>query len=198
MLARFDGAGGLDRSFGSQGVVLTEFPGTAMARATALARQADGRLVVAGIACVGGSGPQCAGGTARLALARYQGGDAPPAAPAGNGVVDARTRRAARFVLLPRRLTARHGKVKLRLRCLQATRCRGALSLRRLRAKRGSLLIGSRTVSLRAKRAATFVVTLRRDRLGARRRLRVRIEFAGRDAAGAKRKVTRRATLRRG
>jgi hypothetical protein len=50
--------------------VLTEFPGTTMARATALARQADGRLVVAGIACASGSGPQCAGGTARLALAR--------------------------------------------------------------------------------------------------------------------------------
>ena len=78
MLARFDGAGALDRSFGAQGVVLTDFPGTAIARATALARQADGKLVVAGIACAGGSGPQCSGGTARLALARYLGGDAAP------------------------------------------------------------------------------------------------------------------------
>ena len=41
-------------------------------------------------------------------------------------------------------------------------------------------------------------MTLRRARLGASRRLRVRIEFAGRDAAGAQRKVTRRVTLRRG
>jgi hypothetical protein len=70
MLARFDGAGGLDRGFGSQGVVLTEFPGTTMARATALARQADGRLVVVGIACASGSGPQCAGGTARWPATR--------------------------------------------------------------------------------------------------------------------------------
>ena len=38
---------------------------------------------------------------------------------------------------------------------------------------------------------------LRRARLGTGRRLRVRIEFAGRDATGARRKVTRKATLRR-
>jgi hypothetical protein len=177
--------------------VLTEFPGTTMARATALARQADGRLVVAGIACASGSGPQCAGGTARLALARYQGGDA-PAAPPGTGVVDARTRKAARFVRLPRRLTARHGKAKLLLHCLQARRCRGTLSLRRLRTKRGPLLIGSRTVSLRARRAATVTVTLRRKRLGSSRRLRVRVEFSGRDLTGVKRTVSRTAMLRRG
>ncbi len=86
MLARFDGAGALDRSFGAQGVVLTDFPGTGIARATALARQADGKLVVAGIACAGGSGPQCGGGTARLALARYLGGDAAaPGSPPGSG-----------------------------------------------------------------------------------------------------------------
>ena len=69
MLARFGGAGGLDRSFGNQGVVLTAFPGTTVARATALAIQGDGKLVAAGIACVSGSGAQCGGGTARLALA---------------------------------------------------------------------------------------------------------------------------------
>ena len=200
MLARFDGAGGLDRSFGSQGAVLTDFPGTAVTRATALARQADGKLVVAGIACAGGSGPQCGGGTARLALARYQGGDAAAAAapaggvPGGNG----RSPGAAPFVRLPARLSARRGKVKVRLRCLQAERCRGKLSLRRLRSKRSSLLIGSRKVSIRAKRAATVTVKLRRKRLGSSRKLRVRIEFAGRDAAGVKRKVTRKVTLRRG
>ena len=58
------------RSFGS-GLVLTSFPGATVARATALARQGDGKLVVAGIACASGSGPQCSGGTSRLALARY-------------------------------------------------------------------------------------------------------------------------------
>src|SRR3954469_500712 len=78
-VARFDGAGALDRSFGG-GIVLTSFPGTSRARATAIARQADGKLVVAGIACSSGSGAQCSGGTARLALARYSvtGSAAPP------------------------------------------------------------------------------------------------------------------------
>src|SRR5215210_5464210 len=75
MLARFGAGGALDRGFGGDGVVLTGFPGASVARATALVRQPDGRLVAAGIACAGGSGPQCAGGTARLALARYLGGD---------------------------------------------------------------------------------------------------------------------------
>ena len=82
-LARFDGAGALDRGFGG-GVVLTGFPGATVARATALARQADGKLVVAGIACASGSGPQCDGGTARLALARYEvAPGAPRRRPAG-------------------------------------------------------------------------------------------------------------------
>ena len=92
MLARFDGAGGLDRSFGNQGVVLTAFPGAAVARATALARQGDGKFVVAGIACATGSGPQCGGGTARLALARYAGGDAAAPGP-GTGERHAALRR---------------------------------------------------------------------------------------------------------
>ena len=86
-LARFDGAGALDRSFGG-GLVLTSFPGATVARATALARQADGKLVVAGIACASGKGMQCDGGTARLALARYD------VAPRPRGAA-ARRRRAA-------------------------------------------------------------------------------------------------------
>jgi uncharacterized delta-60 repeat protein len=200
MLARFDPSGTLDRSFGGQGVVLTDFPGSTMARATALARQADGKLVVAGIACASGSGPQCGGGTARLALSRYQGGDAAtPGSPPGNGPPPgAGSPRAAPFVSLPSRLTARRGKVKVRVRCLQAKRCRGTLSVRRLRTKRSSLLLGSRTVSIRARRTATFTVKLRRQRLGSSRKVRARIEFTGRDAGGAKRKLTRRVTLRRG
>jgi hypothetical protein len=112
------------------------------------------------------------------------------AVPGGSG----RSPRAAPFVRLPARLRARHGKVKLQVRCLQAERCRGRLSLRRLRAR---LLTGSRTLSIRAARAATFTLKLRRKRLGSARRVRVRIAFAGRDASGAKRKVTRTATLRR-
>ncbi len=199
MLVRFDPSGALDPSFGSQGVVLTDFPGTTVARATALAQQPDGKLVVAGITCAGGSGSQCSGGTARLALARYLGGDAAPGPPAANGTLPATdgSPRVAAFVSLPTRLTARHGKVKVRLRCLQAKHCRGKLRLRRLRAKRSSLLIGSRTISLRGRQAATFTVKLRRKRMGSSRKPRVRIEFAGRDAAGAKRKVTRKVRLHR-
>jgi hypothetical protein len=97
-------------------------------------------------------------------------------------------------VRLPSHLNARRGRVKIRVRCLQATRCRGRLSLRRLRTW---TLLGARSVSIRGRRAKTFAVKLRRARLGAGRRLRVRIEFTGRDAAGVRRKVTRRATLRR-
>ena len=113
--------GCLDRGFGGQGVVLTGFPGATVARATALARQADGKLVAAGIACASGSGPQCGGGTARLALARYQGGDA-AGPPGANGVLPtpAAPRAAAPFVSLPARLSARRGRVKVRVRCLQA------------------------------------------------------------------------------
>ncbi len=50
MLARFDAGGALDRGFGGRGLVLTDFPGTRVARATALARQGDGKLVAAGVA----------------------------------------------------------------------------------------------------------------------------------------------------
>ena len=95
-LARFDGAGALDRGFGAGGMVLTSFPGTTMARATAIAQQADGKLVVAGIACTAGSGPQCSGGTARLALARYEVAASPPAAEAEARRRPARASRATR------------------------------------------------------------------------------------------------------
>jgi hypothetical protein len=199
MLARFDAGGGLDRAFGGHGVVLTGFTGATVARATALARQPDGKLVAAGIACASGGGPQCAGGTARLALARYQGGEAvgPPASvgvPSSSGS----SPRSRPFVSLPSRLTARRGRAKVRVRCLQAARCRGRLSLRRLRTGKASRLLGSRTVSVRARRARTYTVKLRRPRLGSSRKLRVRIEFSGRDATGTQRKVTRKVALRRG
>jgi len=199
MLARFDAGGALDRGFGGQGVVLTGFPGAEVARATALARQPDGKLVAAGIACASGSGPQCSGGTARLALARYEGGEASgPLAASGIVPRSGSSPRRRRFVSLPSRLRARRGRAGVRIRCHQAIRCRGRLSLRRLRNGKSSLLLGSRTVSIPARRAQTFAVALRRTRRGTRRRLRVQIVFAGPDAAGAQRTVTRRVTLRRG
>ena len=187
-LARFDGAGALDRGFGG-GVVLTSFPGVTVARATAVARQADGKLVVAGIACASGHGMQCDGGTARLALARY---DVAPGSPAARRPVEARCRpgptsRAA-FVSLPSKLIAHRGKVRVRVRCVQAKRCRGTLTLRRLRQGKRSLLLGSKRASLPARRTRTIVVKVRRSRLGSRRKLRVRMQFAGRDAAGTPRR----------
>ena len=167
-LARFDGAGALDRSFGG-GIVLTSFPGVTVARATALARQADGKLVVAGIACASGSGPQCSGGSARLALARYDGRARPPgAAAAGGGVGGTGTARSAPFVGLPSRLVARRGRVRVRVRCLQAARCRGTLTLRRLRTGKRSVLVGTKQASIPARRTRTVVVKVRRGSLGTR------------------------------
>ena len=195
-LARFDGGGALDRGFGG-GVVLTSFPGVTVARATALARQADGKLVVAGIACASGQGMQCEGGSARLALARYEvapgaggatpGGGAPPGGPAG----------LPPFVTLPSQLTARRGKVRVRVRCVQAARCRGRLTLRRLRKGRRSLLLGSKRASIPARRKRAIVVKVRRKRMGGARKIRVRIEFAGRDVTGNRRKIAKRVPLRR-
>jgi uncharacterized delta-60 repeat protein len=199
MLARFGPDGTLDRGFGGQGVALTTFPGTTMARATALALQGDGKLVAAGIACASGGGPQCAGGTARLALARYFGGDFVPSPPPGQGVLPAQGPgpRTSPFVGLPARLRARHGRVRVRVRCLQKARCRGRLTLRRLRSGRRPLPLGSRRISVAGRHAKTVTVKLRRGRLGSAHRLRVRIEVRGRDAAGTTRLVTRRVTLRR-
>ena len=192
-VARFDGAGALDPSFGG-GIVLTSFPGTSRARATGIARQADGKLVVAGIACSSGGGAQCSGGTARLALARYLVAPA-SAPPPGGGTRPPVARK--KFVTLPGRLTVQHGVVRVKVRCVQAKRCKGKLSLRRLRNGRKALLLGSRTATVKARRTRTIVVTVRRKRLDRRRKSRVRMEFAGRDATGARRKITKSVTLKR-
>ena len=178
-------------------MVLTSFPGTTMARATAIAQQADGKLVVAGIACTAGSGPQCSGGSARLALARYEVAASPP--PGGGGTPPPGTGRPrdARFVALPSRLTVHRGAVRARVRCLQAARCKGKLTLRRLRSRRGALLLGSATASIKAHRSRTIVVKVRRTRLDRHNRSRARIEFTGRDACGKRRKVVRQVSLSR-
>jgi uncharacterized delta-60 repeat protein len=192
-VARFDGAGALDTGFGG-GIVLTRFPGTSRARATAIARQADGKLVVAGIACSSGGGAQCSGGTARLALARYLVARS-PAPPPGGGTQPPATKK--KFVTLPGRLTVDRGVVRVRVRCVQAERCKGKLSLRRLRKGRTALLLGSKTATVKARRTRTIVVKVRRKRLDRHRKSRVRMEFAGRDATGARRKITRSVTLKR-
>lgn len=65
-LARVNADGSLDGSFGSGGIVSTEFDGTAD-QVTGLARQADGKIVAVGITAEPGSTD------ALLALARYLG-----------------------------------------------------------------------------------------------------------------------------
>jgi hypothetical protein len=51
---------------------------------------------------------------------------------------------------------------------------------------------------VRGRHTQTVTVRVRRKRLGTHRKLRVRMEFAGRDATGAARRVARRVPLRRG
>ena len=198
VLARFAGDGGLDRGFGAGGFAVTAFGGSSFARATAVVSQPDGRLLAAGLVCAqGGSGAQCAGGTARLALARYLGDAAPapgagaapgPAAPAPGAA-------APPFIGLPSVLRARRGRVRVQVRCLQSRSCRGILSLRRLRSRGRTVLLASRRVSIRARRSATVTLRLRRG-LGDARRIRTRLSFRGRDATGRLRTVTRNAQLR--
>jgi uncharacterized delta-60 repeat protein len=197
-LARLGGDGRVDRSFGQGGVILTSFPGATVARATALARQDDGRYVAAGLVCVASSDPQCKDGTARLALARYLGGEAAAPGPAprpapGGGAAPPRTQP---FVSLGRRLRIRRGRARVLVRCLQAAPCRGTVALRRLRRGRRALLLGSSRATIPARRTRTVVVRLRRH-LGRSRRVRIRVEFTGRDVAGQRRLVTRTVSLRR-
>jgi hypothetical protein len=171
---------------------VTSFAGATVARATAIARQPDGRLLAAGLVCAGGSGAQCSGGTARLALARYL-GDSAPAAPPATGPPAVATTPA--LVGLPTVLRARRGRVRVRVRCLQARTCRGRLTLRRLRSRGRTLLLASRTVTVRARRSKTFTLKLRRS-LGRDKRIRARLSFRGRDASGTLRTITRTTQLR--
>ena len=145
----------LDRSFGAQGVVLTTFPGAAMrARPRSRARATASSSSPASPARRG-SGPQCGGGTARLALARYQGGDAAAPAPG-------RRRRAAAggggpaqlAVRLAADAPARPPRQVKRARALPAgqalpRQAQPAAPAREARA----LLLGSRTVSVPGRRA---------------------------------------------
>ena len=85
MLARFDAAGALDRGFGAEGVVLTGFPGTAIARATALARQPDGKLVVGGHRLRRRAAARSATAGRRGSRWRATGGDARRGSPPATG-----------------------------------------------------------------------------------------------------------------
>jgi len=142
-LARLGADGILDRSFGTGGVTITSFPGVTSARATAGAQAPEGSLVAAGIACVGGAGAQCNGGSPRLALARYLGGTVPaaggdpppPPPPPEGGVLGVQS---APFAALsfPTRPLTRAFRIRIRVDCLQRTTCAGRLVVRTQRAYR--------------------------------------------------------------
>jgi len=70
-LARYHSNGSLDITFDTDGKVLTTFPNSTDQVAEDLAIDANGRIVVAGLACVGGSCTQ--NGSRQFALARYHG-----------------------------------------------------------------------------------------------------------------------------
>jgi hypothetical protein len=119
-----------------------------------------------------------------------------PSAPvSAGGVAGATATHAGRFVALPAELALRDGRVRMRLSCLQGTGCAGRLSVTRVGARGRSMLLGVRRASVPARGARTVAVRLRSGRLGTRRRLRVRIEFGGRDAVGTLLRVARGATL---
>ncbi len=79
MLARYNSDGSLDTTFGSAGIVITDFgSGYRYDGALALALQADGKVVAAGVT----SGPQ---NYDQFALARYNGNGSPDAAFGSGG-----------------------------------------------------------------------------------------------------------------
>lgn len=80
-IARYTGAGALDTGFGSGGVTLFDFPGdTNDSFATAVARQSDGKLVVAGFS--GGAGTPLGGD---FLIARFTTSGAPDNSFSGDG-----------------------------------------------------------------------------------------------------------------
>jgi uncharacterized delta-60 repeat protein len=193
MVARYGSDGSLDHGFGAGGFAVTSFAGATVARATAIARQPDGRVLVAGLVCdPQGRGAQCSGGTARLALARYLADPVPGPAPPGPSPP---TMAVPAIVKLPTVLRARRGRVRVRVTCRQARSCRGTLTLRRLLSRGRTLLLASRRVTVRARRATTFTLKLRRG-LGRSKRIRTRLTFHGRDTSGRLRTVTSNAQLR--
>ena len=203
MLARFDGAGRLDRSFGGQGVALTALPGhrdRARDRAGApgrrQARRGRHRLRARAAARSAAAGRRGSRSPATWAATPPAG----PPAPATAAPTHRARRRSAPFVSLPSRLSARRGRVRCACAACRPSAAAASCSLRRLRHEAPRAAARLAHVSIRgAARAPTLHrEAAARARCGTRRRLRVRIEFAGRDAAGARRKVTRRVTLRRG
>ena len=187
-LARLDAGGRLDPAFGG-GVVTTSWPRFGVARATAVAIDARGRTLAAGIGCADGTGTQCEDGTVNLALARYL-ADPPPADP--RPVPPADTRAPAVRLSLPgamrRRTLARTG-----LRVRWTLDEEAAITVR---------LLHGRTVL--ARRALGFSAAARTIRLrpAARRlprsgRFRLRLELRAADRAGNAGTLRRNLRVRR-
>lgn len=198
-VARLTPSGLLDGAFGTGGVSITSFAGTTAARATAGAIAPDGGVIAAGIACVGGSGAQCAGGSPRLALARYA-GNGRPATEAEHPAGAQRGVQQAPFVALsfPAGRAPRFG-VRVGLACLQTTACSVRLSVRRLGARgaravrlaSGAAQVGSgrtRTVTLRLRRAARALLRRKPS-------LRVVVTATDRRPAGTRRTIARTGTI---
>jgi hypothetical protein len=172
-----------------------------MARATAGALTPDGRLVAAGVACVGGRGAQCVGGSPRLALARYLGGGdptreprptpGPGPAPAPPGV------QTAPFAALtfPDARGIRAFRVRIRVACLRDRPCRGTLRVRTQRAYRPARRPNGRR---RAPRVVTLARTSVRVPSGRSRDVTLRLLRTGRTLVRDRRRVPVRVSLRAG
>jgi uncharacterized delta-60 repeat protein len=102
--ARLTATGALDTTYGQAGWAVASWDRYPIARATAAALDADGRLVAAGLGCDGGAGAQCDKGTSILLVTRTLGGPpaaAPPPAPPPAAEADRRAPR-GRLRGLPR------------------------------------------------------------------------------------------------
>jgi hypothetical protein len=92
--------------------------------------------------------------------------------------------------ILSRGVKVRHGKAKIALRCLQARKCRGKLSL-----KNGKRAYGSHSFSIRAGKKKTVVVKLKRNARSSvahHKRMRVRATAKLRGGRAAKKMITLR------
>lgn len=209
-LARYTAAGALDPAFGSGGTATTPWANFPVARGTAGALLPDGRLLVTGVGCQGGSGSSCTGGTAVLLIARYLSDPPPAPAPPGSPPPPAVDTRApfARFVGLSSK-ARRAGLLRRGLRVRVAIdeeasvsaavygrgRGRRVVRDRRGATRRFAVLLGRQAVGVsggvRELRLRVRAAAVRRVR-----RFSVRVVVTVRDRAGNERTVRRTVRVR--
>lgn len=192
-LARLDAGGRLDRAFGG-GVVTTAWERFPVARATALAVDAQGRALVAGIGCADGGGAQCEQGTAHLALTRHL-ADPPPPPPGAPPAAPAPARDTRPPAV---RLTLRRSQ---RVRSLLRSGLRVGLRHDEAAALRVTLrhrrrVLSRRTLPLAAGPRAVRLKPSRR-RLGRSRSMRLQLEVRATDGAGNVATLRRNIRVRR-